>query len=333
MSTSTQTAPRRRSISTAGELKGVIPALFTPLKNDDPKRVRNSIDYAKAKTLIDDLIAVGIDGLVPVGTTGQSPTVSPQQHIDFIRFTLDYVDGRVPVIAGAGSNSTRESIDMIQSIQAGMGQMAVLCVTGYYNNPPQEGLAAHFLTLSRETGAKIVVYNVPGRTSSYIEPETMLQLAQDPNIIGLKQAVNFREPGKMREDTARICREVSAEQFAVVSGEDDGVLSILEHGGTGVITASGNIAEVSALFKQLIAAYRAGDKANATALQEKANGFVKLMFARKNPIPLAAFLNSPLYLPLVQVNETKGGSDLLVQIKECIRTQAPSLKKYHPDMV
>lgn len=323
----------RRSISSAQELRGVIPALFTPLKNDDPKRVRNSIDYAKAKSLIDDLIAVGIDGLVPVGTTGQSPTVSQQQHIDFIRFTLDYVDGRVPVIAGAGSNCTRESIDMIQSIQAGMGQMAVLCVTGYYNNPPQEGLAAHFLTLSRETGAKIVVYNVPGRTCSYIEPETMLQLAEDPNIIGLKQAVNFRDAGKHRDDTARICRETDKKSFAVVSGEDDGVLSILEHGGAGVITASGNIPEVSAIYKRLIAAFQAGDKAKAEALQNEANAFVKLLFARKNPIPLAAFLNSPLYLPLVQVNETKGGSELLQQIKDCIRHKAPSLKKYHPDMV
>src|ERR1700755_1292676 len=119
--------------------------------------------------MIDDLIAVGVEGVVPVGTTGQSPTVSHQQHLDFIRFTLDYVDGRVPVIAGAGSNSTRESVEMIQSIQAGLGEMAVLCVTGYYNNPPQDGLIAHYRTLSRETSAKIIIYNVPGRTSSYLE--------------------------------------------------------------------------------------------------------------------------------------------------------------------
>lgn len=330
--TQTTSPARRRSISTAQELRGVIPALFTPLKNDDPKRLRNSIDYNKAKSLIDDLIAAGIDGLVPVGTTGQSPTVSHQQHLDFIRFTLDYVDGRVPVIAGAGSNCTRESVDMIQNIQSGMGQMAVLCVTGYYNNPPQEGLAAHFLTLSRETGAKIVIYNVPGRTSSYIEAETLLQLAEDPNIIGLKQAVNFRDAGKHREDTARVAKEAARHGFSVVSGEDDGVLAILELGGTGVITASGNIPEVAVIFKQLIAAHAAGDKAKSQALQAQADAFVKLLFARKNPIPLAAFLNSPLYLPLVQVNETKGGSELLQQIKDCIRSQAPSLKKYHPDM-
>src|SRR5690606_14262819 len=106
-----------RSISTASELHGVWPALLTPLKADDPKRLRNSIDYDKAKVLIDDLIAAGVTGLVPVGTTGQSPTVSHEQHLDMIRFTVYYVDGRVPVIAGAGSNSTRESVDMIQAIQ------------------------------------------------------------------------------------------------------------------------------------------------------------------------------------------------------------------------
>jgi 4-hydroxy-tetrahydrodipicolinate synthase len=103
-----------RSITTADQLRGVWPALFTPLNNDDPKRLRNSIDYAKAKLIIDDLIAAGVTGLVPVGTTGQSPTVSPEQHLDMIRFTVDYVAGRVPVIAGAGSNSTRESVEWLR---------------------------------------------------------------------------------------------------------------------------------------------------------------------------------------------------------------------------
>jgi hypothetical protein len=120
----------RRSISSAAELHGVWPALFTPLKADDPKRLRNSIDTAKARSIIDDLIAAGVTGLVPVGTTGQSPTVSPEQHLDMIRFTVDYVAGRVPVIAGAGSNSTRESVDMIQAIQRALGDTAVLCVAG-----------------------------------------------------------------------------------------------------------------------------------------------------------------------------------------------------------
>ena len=129
-----------KSVTEARDLHGVFPALFTPLLDDDPARLRNSIDHEKAQQMIDDLIECGATGLVPVGTTGQSPTVSHSQHVEFIKFTVDYVDGRVPVIAGAGSNCTRESVEMIESIHRACGDLACLCVTGYYNNPPQEGL-------------------------------------------------------------------------------------------------------------------------------------------------------------------------------------------------
>ena len=310
-------------------MRGVWPALFTPLLNDDPARRRNSIDYPKAKSIIDDLIAEGVNGIVPVGTTGQSPTVSPEQHVDFIRFAVDYIDGRVPVIAGAGSNSTRESVDMIQSILTSFGDMAVLCVTGYYNNPPQEGLAAHYETLSRETGAKIVMYNVPARTASYLEPETLLRLADDRNIIGLKQAVDFRNPGKHREDTIAVIEKTKGMDFGIVSGEDDGVFAMMELGGNGVITASGTIAEAARLYLKLVAAHQAGRSDEAKVLQEEAMGFVKLVFARKNPIPLGTFFNSPLFLPLVSVRETKGGAELEAEILKFVAEKTPSLGKYH----
>jgi 4-hydroxy-tetrahydrodipicolinate synthase len=321
-----------RSISTAAGLRGVWPALFTPLKNDDSKRLRNSIDYDKAKKIIDDMIAEGVNGIVPVGTTGQSPTVSTEQHLDMVRFTVDYVAGRVPVIAGAGSNSTRESVDMIQSIQKALGDTAVLCVTGYYNNPPQEGLVAHFETLSAETGAKIVIYNVPARTASYLEPETLIRLAGDKNIIGLKQAVDFRSPGKFRDDTKKVLAATRGLDFSVVTGEDDGVAEILEMGGTGVITASGNIPEVSRLFLKIVAAHKAGDAAEARKLQEDAMVFVKAVFARKNPLPLAALFDSPLFQPLVSVRETAGGEVVQEMLLQLIRDHAPSLKKYHANL-
>jgi 4-hydroxy-tetrahydrodipicolinate synthase len=317
-----------RSISSASELKGVWPALFTPLKADDPKRLRNSIDYDKTKLIIDDMIAAGVTGIVPVGTTGQSPTVSPEQHLDMIRFTVDYVGGRVPVIAGAGSNSTRESVDMIQAIQKALGPTAVLCVTGYYNNPPQEGLVAHFETLSAETGAKIVLYNVPARTASYLEPETLIRLAADKNIIGNKQAVEFRSPGKFRDDTAKVIAATKGLDFTTVSGEDDGVATMLELGGSGVITASGNIPEVSKIFLAIVAAHNAGDVAKARELQESAMPFVKMVFSRKNPIPLAALFNSPLFQPLVSVRETAGGEALQAELMAFAAQNAPSLTKY-----
>jgi 4-hydroxy-tetrahydrodipicolinate synthase len=321
-----------RSISSAAQLRGVWPALFTPLNSDDPKRLRNTIDYAKAKLLIDDMIAEGVSGIVPVGTTGQSPTVSTEQHLDMIRFTVDYVAGRVPVIAGAGSNSTRESVEMIQSLQKALGDMAVLCVTGYYNNPPQEGLIAHFETLSSETGAKVVMYNVPARTASYLEPETVIRLAADKNIIGLKQAVDFRSEGKFREDTKRVVAETRGLDFSVVTGEDDGVAEMLAFGGTGVITASGNIPELSRLFLKIIAAHEGGDAAEAQRLQEASMVFVKAVFARKNPLPLAALFDSPLFQPLVSVRETAGGEAVQEMLLQLIREHAPSLKKYHPGL-
>ena len=320
---------KRKSISSARELKGVFPALFTPLKDDDPARLRNSIDYAKAKRIIDDVIAAGVDGLVPVGTTGQSPTVSHQQHLEFVKFTVDYVDGRVPVIAGAGSNSTRESVDMIQAIFKDAGPLACLCVTGYYNNPPQEGLIKHYETLSRETGAKIIIYNVPGRTASYLEPETLIHLSRNANIIGLKQAVDFKVPGKHREDTQAVLAKVSPEEFSLVSGEDDALFAVLELGGSGIITAAGNIPELSRDYLSLIRAFREGDRKQAESIQASMDPMVKGVFCRKNPIPLATFFNSPLYLPLVPVRETKGGEEAHARIMELISRSAPSLKKYH----
>jgi 4-hydroxy-tetrahydrodipicolinate synthase len=324
------TASKNRTLTDAAGLRGVFPAIFTPLLNDDPKRLRNSIDYPKAKRMIDALIAEGVQGLVPVGTTGQSPTVSPRQHIDFIRFVVDYSDGRVPVIAGAGSNCTRESVDMIQEIQKELGAMAVLCVTGYYNNPPQEGLLAHFETVSRETGAKIVIYNVPGRTNSYIEPETLVRLSEDPNIIGLKQAVDMRNPGKMREDTVEVLRRVNSDRMAVVSGEDDALFALLEMGGQGIITASGNIPEVARAYLTLMREHGAGNRSEAEKLQAGIMPLVRAVFSRKNPIPLGTFFNSPVFLPLVSVRETVGGAQQEEEIFRLIAESAPSLKEYHP---
>lgn len=320
---------KRKTITSARGFAGVFPAVFTPLKDDDKSRLRNSIDFAKAKSIIDDLIAAGVDGLVPVGTTGQSPTVSQEQHIDFIKFAVDYVDGRVPVIAGAGSNCTRETVEMIQAIQKKAGELACLCVTGYYNNPPQEGIALHYETVARETGAKIVIYNVPGRTASYIEPDTLVHLSRNANIIGLKQSVDFRNPGRHREDTQSVLQRVSADDISVVSGEDDSLFAILEMGGRGIITASGNIPEVSRAYLQIIKAHGEGDRKAAESLQASLDPLIKAVFCRKNPIPLGTFFNSPLYLPLVPVRETKGGEADHAKIMDLIATSATSLKKYH----
>lgn len=314
-----------RSVSTPEELRGVYPALFTPLEENDPLGLRNGVDHAKAKRMIDDLIALGVNGLVPVGTTGQSPTLSHAEHVDFVRFTVDYVDGRVPVIAGAGSNCTRESIEMIEAIQGACGDLACLCVTGYYNNPPQEGLVRHYEMIARETGAKLIIYNIPGRTSSYLEPETLIRLGSHPDIIGLKQAVDFRSQGRHRDDTVRVIGETSGD-FSVLSGEDDALVDILELGGSGIITAAGNIPEVAAAFLGVLEAWEAGEAGRARDLQDSVLSLVEGVFLRKNPIPLGAFFNSPLYLPLVTIEETAGGTEALARVMELIEREAPSLK-------
>jgi len=318
-----------KTVSKASDLKGVFTALFTPLNDDDPTRLRNSIDHAKAGEMIDDLIALGVTGLVPVGTTGQSPTLSHEQHVNFIAFVVDYVAGRVPVIAGAGSNCTRESVEMIDSIQRTCGELACLCVTGYYNNPPQEGLVRHYETVARETDANLILYNIPGRTASYLEPDTLIELARVPNIIGLKQAVDFGAPGIYRDDTARVIAETDPSTFAVLSGEDDILVSLLGMGGVGIISASANIPEVAKAFLGILEAWARGDRASAEGIERGILPVIESVFLRKNPIPLATFFDSPLYLPLVDLRETGGGAEAYARVLEVIETKLPSLRKYH----
>jgi len=315
-------------ITQSSQLYGVFPALFTPLLDDDSKHLRNSIDYKKMEKMIDDMIAAGVHGIVPVGTTGQSATVTHVQHLAIIKFTLDYVDGRVPVIAGAGSNCTRESVDMIQDVMK-IAEVPVLCVTGYYNNPSQEGIEKHFKTLSEETGAKIVIYNVPGRTASYIHPDTLIRLSEDKNIIGLKQAVEFRIGEKYHEDTLRVIKETKNHDFVVLSGEDGSFVDMLEMGGRGLISASANIPEAAHIFVNLFNSFEQGNAARCNDLQDIARDFIETTFCRKNPIPLGTLFNSPLFQPLVSVRDTARGEEAEARIMKLIREKAPTLLKYH----
>jgi 4-hydroxy-tetrahydrodipicolinate synthase len=308
-------------------LAGVHTALFTPLLSDDPKRLRNSIDYAKAGQMIEDLIAVGVDGIVPVGTTGQSATLSHSQHLDMIRFTIEKVAGRCQVIAGAGSNCTRESVDMIQAIQD-IAPVPVLCVTGYYNNPTPDGVLQHYRTLADETDAQIVLYNVPGRTGSYMNDEVVIELAKHPKIIGLKQAVDFKPDGIHRQDTERILRKTKDLDFAVLSGEDDSLEDILRIGGTGIISATANIPEAAKMFKEILESAAKGDWSTARHIQEAVLPFVRLVFCRKNPIPLGTLFQSPLFQPLSSVIDTSKGQEAVEAIKELVDTRATSLQKY-----
>jgi len=308
-------------------LSGVYTALFTPLNNDCPNRLYNTIDYNKAKVMIDVQIASGVSGLVPVGTTGQSATVTTQQHLDFVKFVVDYVGDRCQVIAGAGSNCTRESVEMINTIQE-IKKLPVLCVTGYYNNPTQFGVKKHFETLASETGAEIVLYNVPGRTNSYINADTVIELAQNPQFIALKQAVDFKVGGEHRAATLRVIEATKDLPFNVLSGEDDAVAQIIRDGGSGVISATANIPEALELFVKIIKAGNAQDFAKSEEFQDELDPFVKACFSRKNPIPLGTFFNSPMFQPLCDVRETEDGQLLHDHLMDFMRESAPSLLQY-----
>jgi len=312
----------------AAGLAGVHVALFTPLRADDPKRLRNSLDLEKAAGMIEDLLKEGVDGIVPIGTTGQSPTVTPEQHLDFVRFVIERVAGRARIIAGAGSNCTRESVDMVKEIQKVAPGTPCLCVTGYYNNPPQRGLIEHFETLADETGAPLVLYNVPSRTCSYLEPDTLVHLARHPGIIGVKQAVDFANPGDFREDTRAVIERTKGLDFAVVSGEDDGFLPILELGGTGLVTATGNIPEAARLFLAMHRQFLSGNLDAARATRETLLGYIRWVFARKNPIPLATLFASPVFLPLVDMADTPNGPRDVEEMMAWVETNAPSLWRW-----
>ncbi len=316
------------STSNRSRLAGLHVALFTPLHDDCPKRLYNTIDYEKAGTMIDDLLAAGVQGFAAVGTSGQSATISEEQHIDFVRFVHERVAGRALVIGGAGSNCTREAVSMIERLQKIDETMPFLCVTGYYNNPPQEGLRDHFLTLADETGADIILYNVPSRTASYLEPDTVVALSENPHIIGLKQAVDFAHHGKFRDDTKRIVRETADRDFALLSGEDDSLAAILEIGGVGIISATSNIPEAVPYYLSILKAFREGDFGKASKLQEEVLPFVHMAFARKSPIPIAALFGSQVFKPLANLQETKGGEKLWQEMTAWATANAPSLQRW-----
>ncbi len=312
----------------SSDLSGVNVALFTPLLRDCPRNLRNSLDFKKAAKMIEDLIDQGVDGITPIGTTGQSPTVTPRQHLDFVKFVIDQVAGRVKVIAGAGSNCTRESVDMIGEIQKIAPNTPCLCVTGYYNNPPQEGIQAHYETIVEETGASLVLYNIPSRTANYMEPETIIALAQNPKIIGIKQGLNICEPGKHREDTIRILRETAGMDFSVLTGEDLCFAEMLSLGGKGIISATGNIPEAAKLFLEIHRLHLAGDASGSHGAQETLAPFIRWVFARKSPIPLATLFQSPVFLPLIDMASTHDGQNLVSEMKAWAVNAAPSLKQW-----
>ena len=251
-------------------ISGSIVALVTPFHED------GSVDYDSLRKLIDWHIAEGTNVIGVVGTTGESPTVSVEEHCEIIRVAVEQAKGRVPIMAGAGANSTREAIELSQYAKK-VGADCTLQVVPYYNKPTQEGIYAHFKAIAEAVDIPVVLYNVPGRTVADMTPETALRLAQIPGIIGIKEATGNIERAQW------LIRDVPA-GFGVYSGDDPTAVALMLCGGHGNISVTANVAP--RLMSELCKAAMAGDTRRAMEIQFKLMPLHKSLFVEANPIPV-----------------------------------------------
>jgi 4-hydroxy-tetrahydrodipicolinate synthase len=267
-------------------------ALITPFRNGE-------FDEQAYRDLIEWQISSGTDGLVPCGTTGESATLSHDEHHRVVEVCIDAVEGRVPVIAGAGSNSTREALRLTRHAKEA-GADGALLITPYYNKPTQEGLYRHYSHIAANVDIPIVMYNVPSRTGTNLLPETVARLAEVPNIVGVKEAT-----ADMRQ-VSRIV-QLCGDSVAVVSGDDFTVLPLLAVGGKGVISVVSNIAPAD--MAALVDSFFEGNLEKAAELHHRLSPLADAMFLETNPIPVKTALSMmgkvdpELRLPLVPMSD------------------------------
>lgn len=256
-------------------IRGSIVAMITPFKN-------GGLDRNALKKIIDFQIKNGTDAILPCGTTGESATLSHGEHMKMIEWTIDIVHGRVPVIAGSGSNSTTEAVELTRHA-AESGCAAALLISPYYNKPTQRGLIEHFTKIADEVKIPQILYNIPGRTAVNINPETLATLSKHPNIVGVKEATgNISQMVKMfklLEDNGELDNG-----FSVLAGDDALTYTIMSLGGSGVISAVANIAPRR--FSDLVRAFENGDLDKARRIQFGLLDLVDAAFLETNPIPV-----------------------------------------------
>jgi 4-hydroxy-tetrahydrodipicolinate synthase len=251
-------------------LTGSIVAIVTPMHDD------GRLDLVRFRSLIDFHIAEGTDGIVVVGTTGESPTVNFDEHKELIRVAVEHAKGRIPIVAGTGGNSTVEAIELTESAKKA-GADACLSVVPYYNKPTQEGLYQHFRTIAERVEIPQIVYNVPARTVADLANDTTLRLAQIPNIIGIKDATGNIERG------TDLLRRAPAD-FAIYSGDDATGLALMLLGGKGIISVTANAAP--RLMHEMCAAALAGNLQRAREINFALLGLHTKLFVEANPIPV-----------------------------------------------
>ncbi|MFZ6753072.1 4-hydroxy-tetrahydrodipicolinate synthase [Undibacterium sp. Dicai25W] len=275
------------------KIQGSLVAIVTPMHAD------GSLDLPCLRKLIDWHIAEGTDGIVIVGTTGESPTVSPEEHCELIRVAVEHVNKRVPVIAGSGGNSTAEAIALTKFAKE-IGADASLQVVPYYNRPTQEGMYQHFKKIAESVDIPVILYNVPGRTVADMSNETILRLAQVPGIIGVKDATGNIARGI---DLIRL----APADFAVYSGDDATAMALMFCGGKGNISVTANVAP-RAMHEMCVAAMR-GDTHAAIAINNRVLSLHNKLFIEPNPLPVKwammemGLIPSGIRLPLVPMAE------------------------------
>lgn len=274
-------------------LTGSLVAIVTPMHED------GRLDLASLKKLIDFHVESGTDGIVVVGTTGESPTVDVEEHCLLIKTTVEHVAKRVPVIAGTGANSTSEAIALTRKAKE-LGADACLLVAPYYNKPTQEGLFQHFSAVAKAVDIPQILYNVPGRTGCDIHNDTVVRLSAISNIVGIKDATGGIERG------TDLLLKVPAD-FAVYSGDDATSLSLMLLGGHGVISVTANVAP--ALMHNMCVKAMAGDVAAARQINAKLFGLHQKLFVEANPIPVKwvlqqmGHIQSGIRLPMVNLSQ------------------------------
>ena len=277
-------------------LQGSLVALVTPLlKNGD-------VDYESLSSLLDWHIANETDGIVSVGTTGESATLNVKEHIEVIDYSVKYVQNRIPIIAGTGANSTGEAIEL--SLEAKLkGADYVLLVTPYYNKPNQKGLLAHYEKIANNVDIKQILYNVPSRTACDLKPETVSVLSEHKNIVGLKEAVDDIERIK---ELVKISN--NSYDFAILSGDDPTFMNALIEGAHGVISVAANVIPKS--ISQICKLIREDNIVEAKKLNEFNNNIYRLLFVESNPIPVKwmltkmGMIENSIRLPLIELDET-----------------------------
>ena len=288
------------------ELKGVYTAMVTPLS-------KGAVDYGKLREIVEMQIAGGVDGIVPVGTTGESPTLDAEEHMKVIEETIAAAAGRCKIMAGTGANSTAEAIILTKHARS-VGADCSLQVTPYYNKPTQEGIYRHFSTIADTCDIPIVLYNVPGRTGVGIAAETVARLVKNRNVLGVKEAAGSVE---------RVSEILSLCDTSIMCGDDSLTVPMMLLGAKGVISVASNI--IPAELKKMTDACASGDFMTAVAMHRKYWRLFKDLFVESNPIPVKAamamlgMIEEEYRLPLCprsDVNREK----LRKTVSECIRS-------------